>query len=99
MATGQVPRKIVGEDSIYINVGLCYGEEEVSTATVEPILRISENVLISGTGGIGKSMLMRYLFLNTAHHGEHVPVLVELRRSNNQPSDKQSIRELVFTAM
>lgn len=99
LATGQVPRKIVGEDSIYINVGLRYGEEEVSTATVEPILRISENVLISGTGGIGKSMLMRYLFLNTAHRGEYVPVLVELRRINNQPSEKRSILELVFAAM
>ncbi len=99
LATGQTPRKIIGQDNIYVNVGLQYEGKEISTSTVDPMLRINKNILISGTGGVGKSMLMRYLFLNTANRGEYVPVLVELRRIGNQPSDNLSILELIYTCM
>lgn len=99
LATGQAPRKIIGQDNIYVNVGLQYEGEKIPTSTVDPMLRINKNILISGTGGIGKSMLMRYLFLNTADRGEYVPVLVELRRIGNQPSDNLSILELIYTCM
>lgn len=99
LATGHTPRKIIGPDNIYVNVGLQYGEKEIDTFTVEPMLDISKNILISGTGGIGKSMLMRYLFLNTADLGEYVPVLVELRRISKQPSGQLSILELIYTCM
>lgn len=99
LATGQTPRKIIGQDNIYVNIGLQYEGKEIHTSTVEPMFRISKNILISGTGGIGKSMLMRYLFLNTANRGEYVPVLVELRRIGSQPSDELSILELIYICM
>ena len=44
------------------------------------MLEISNNLLILGTGGVGKSMLTRYLFLDTAEYEGYVPVLIELRR-------------------
>lgn len=99
LATGQTPREIIGLDNIYVNIGLSYEDQEIDTSTVEPMLNISKNILIVGTGGIGKSMLMRYLFLITAGLGEYVPVLVELRRINKQPSDQLSILELIYTCM
>ncbi len=99
LATGQTPRKIIGQDNIYVNVGLQYEGKEIPTSTVDPMLHINKNILISGTGGVGKSMLMRYLFLNTANRGEYVPVLAELRRIGNQPSDNLSILELIYTCM
>ena len=99
LATGQTPRKIIGQDNIYVNVGLQHGRKEIPTSTVEPILHVSKNILISGTGGVGKSMLMRYLFLNTANRGEYVPVLVELRRIGSLPLDELSILELIYTCM
>ena len=99
LATGLEPRKIIGEESIYIEIGVRYDEEEIETTTVKPLLDISKNILILGTGGVGKSMLMRYLFLNTALEGEYVPVLLELRRISNQPSDKISIEELIYNCM
>lgn len=99
LATGQTPRKIIGPDNIYVKVGLQYGKKEIDSSTVEPMLRVSRNLLIFGTGGVGKSMLMRYLFLNTANRGEYVPVLVELRRINSQSPGQLSILELIYTCM
>ena len=99
LATGQTPRKIIGPDNIYVKVGLQYGKKEIDSSTVEPMLCVSRNLLISGTGGVGKSMLMRYLFLNTANRGEYVPVLVELRRINSQPQGQLSILELIYSCM
>ena len=86
LATGTTPRNIIGEDSLYVNIGLNYNGAEIDTSTVDSMLEISNNLLILGTGGVGKSMLTRYLFLDTAEYEGYVPVLIELRRIGNQPS-------------
>lgn len=99
LATGPNPRKIIGEDSLYIEIGVRYNEEKIETTSVNELLNISKNLVILGTGGIGKSMLMRYLFLDTAKKGEYVPVLIELRRIGNQPHGKISIFELIYTCI
>lgn len=99
LATGQTPRNIIGQDNIYVGIGVQYGNKEIDTATVESLLKISNNILIQGTGGIGKSMLMRYLFLNTADRGTYVPVLLQLRRISNQDIKQISILDLIYTSM
>ncbi|MBE5881628.1 MAG: NACHT domain-containing protein [Lachnospiraceae bacterium] len=99
LATGQNPRNLIGKDNIYVSIGVQYGEKEIDTETVDSLLSISNNILIQGTGGIGKSMLMRYLFLNTANRGEYVPVLLQLRRISNQESEQISIIDLIYTCM
>lgn len=99
LATGPMPRNIIGKDNIYVDIGLSYLDKTVKTDTAESILKISNHVLISGTGGIGKSMLMRYLFLNTANRGEYVPVLLELRKISNQSPDNISIIDLIYSCM
>lgn len=99
LATGNESRSIVGDNSIYVNIGVRYHKDEISTSTVEPMLNISNNILISGSGGVGKSMLMRYLFLNTVQRGNYVPVLLELRRVSSQLQGQISILELIYTCM
>ena len=99
LATGTEPRSIIGKDNIYVGIGVQYHNQEISTSTVEPMLNISNNILILGSGGVGKSMLMRYLFLKTAIRGDYVPVLLELRRVSNQAPGKISILELIYTCM
>ncbi|MBD5114506.1 MAG: NACHT domain-containing protein, partial [Ruminococcaceae bacterium] len=99
LATGTEPRSIIGDDSIYVDIGVQYHNQEIATSTVEPMLNISNNILILGSGGVGKSMLMRYLFLNTATRGDYVPVLLELRRVSNQAPGEISILELIYTCM
>ena len=99
IATGQAPRNIIGTSGIYVNIGLLYKKQVISTESVDTILQVSNHILISGSGGIGKSMLMRYLFLSTAMQGDYIPVLVELRRINNQQAGDLSILELIYTCM
>ena len=95
LATGSEPRTVIGKDNIYVKVGLDHAGEEIDTSTVRNLLRVSNNIIISGTGGIGKSMLMRYLFLQTVNEGEYIPVLVELRKISEQKQDKLSIEQLI----
>lgn len=95
LATGSEPRTVIGKDNIYVKVGLNHDGEEIDTSTVRNLLRVSSNIIISGTGGIGKSMLMRYLFLQTVNEGEYIPVLVELRKISEQKQDKLSIEQLI----
>lgn len=99
LATGTTPRTIIGPENIYVNIGIRYGERVIDTSTVDSILQISNNILISGTGGIGKSMLMRYLFLNTANRGEYIPVMLKLQRISNQTSGQISILDLTYSCM
>ncbi len=99
LATGPTPRSIIGQDNIYVSIGLQYQGKEYDTSTIDPLLRISRRLLILGTGGAGKSMLMRYLFLNTANRGEYVPILLELRRVSNQTQGQISILDLIYACM
>lgn len=46
-------------------------------------MQISNNIIIMGSGGTGKSMLMRHLFVNTQHKGSYIPVLIELRKMSS----------------
>lgn len=99
LATGTIPRTIVGTGNIYVSIGVKYGEKQIDTDTADSMLRISNNILILGTGGIGKSMMMRYLFLNTANRGEYVPVLLELRKISNQSAGQISILDLIYSCL
>lgn len=99
LATGTTPRNIIGEDSLYVSIGLNYNGTEIDTSTVDSLLEISNNLLILGTGGVGKSMLTRYLFLDTAEYGGYVPVLIELRRIGSQSSGQLSILDLIYGCM
>ena len=99
LATGTMPRSIIGTGSIYVSIGVRHKQKIVGTETVKSLLNISNNVLVLGTGGIGKSMLMRYLFLNTANRGEYVPVLLELRKVSNFSNKPLSLLDLIYSCM
>ena len=77
------PRTLEGKDGIYVDVYLDYKGKRISTSTVDNIMQISNNIIIIGNGGTGKSMLMRHLFVNTQHRGSYIPVLIELRKLSN----------------
>ena len=98
LATGTTPRSIIGPGNLYISIGVDYRGKRIGTETLDPLLQLSKHILIEGTGGIGKTFLLRYLFLNTAHRGEYIPVLLDLRKIS-QLSGKLSIPELIYTCL
>lgn len=77
------PRTLEGENGIYVDVYVDYKGKRISTSTVDNMMHISNNIIVLGSGGTGKSMLMRHLFVNTQHRGSYIPVLVELRKMSN----------------
>ncbi len=82
-----------------MSIGARYNGDEVDTKTVAPLLEISKHLIIEGTGGIGKSMLLRYLFLKTAIDGDYIPVLLTLRKINDQSADQIDLFQLIDTCM
>lgn len=99
IASGADPRPIIGEGSIYENIYLKHGGAEIDTATVEEVLKLGNHILILGTGGAGKSLLMRYLFLEAMQEKEYVPVLVELRRVNDQAPGGINVMNIIHNSL
>lgn len=99
LATGNEPCPIVGAGNIYVTMDVQYRDTVVDTSDVEPLLALSNNLLILGTGGAGKSMLMRYLLLSTIDHGNRIPILIELRKFSNQGVGALSLMDLAYGCM
>lgn len=93
------PRPIIGKNNMYIHANLLYQGCTIETQSVKPLLKISNNILICGTGGIGKTMMLRYFFLNEIEHGNMIPILLTLRRLNSIASDNISIVDLAYMCL
>lgn len=77
------PRPLEGTKGIYVDVFIQYKKKKIAVKTIADLMSISNNIVITGSGGTGKSMLMRHLFVHTLRIGNYIPVLVELRKITN----------------
>ena len=68
--------------SFYECIGVRYNGNTINTENINDILRIGNKIIVTGTGGVGKSILFKHLFLNTVAETEYIPVLIELRSFN-----------------
>jgi predicted NACHT family NTPase len=84
--------------SFYVHVKLKYGDKEVDSSDINNLMELTNKMIITGTGGIGKSTLMHHLFLNTIDKTECIPVLIELR-SINVMNDEISIRKSIYETL
>lgn len=55
----------------------------IKTENVNNILKLSHFIIIQGTGGIGKSMLMKHLFLKELEQNNLIPIFLELKEVNS----------------
>ena len=61
--------------------------ETYENVTVERLAQISKYIIISGTGGLGKSMMMRHLLLSSAESAEEtgrIPIFVNLKEYTSE---------------
>lgn len=56
------------------------GSNSRITASRIKDISVSKNIIIEGTAGQGKSILLRYLASNEIAAGERIPILIELRK-------------------
>lgn len=75
---------------------LHYGNENIDSGDINNILNISNFIIIQGTGGIGKTTLLKHFFLNELTKKDLIPIFVELRDINK--SDKKLI-ECIFESL
>ncbi|EOL49920.1 NACHT domain-containing protein [Enterococcus caccae] len=67
------------------------------TSNSENIVRINKKLFITGTGGIGKSMMMKHILLDTIKNETFIPIFIELKELNNDPDS--SVEEFVYSSI
>ncbi len=85
--------------SIYECVGVKYGGKDIDTGSVCNLFDIGNKILISGTGGTGKSVLLKHLFLNTIKETDYIPVMIELRNLNSQEIKDISLYDEMYKSL
>ncbi len=60
-----------------------YKDKNIDPSNIYNLLEISNFLIIEGTGGIGKSTLMKHLFINAMENKKHIPIFFELKNLNN----------------
>lgn len=72
--------------------------EEFAVNSAESILSISNFIIIQGTGGIGKSTLMKHLFINELENKDLIPIFIELKDVNDLEMGYE-IYDIVFNKL
>lgn len=67
----------------------------INTQKIANVLNEGHKILITGLGGVGKTILMKHLFLNTIKTTEFIPVLIELRRINGKVNADFNLHEYI----
>lgn len=70
--------------SYYVPIGVECGAHEIKKPEFKSCLSFSKRIVIMGTGGSGKSILMKHLFLTCILDKRYFPILVELRDINTK---------------
>ena len=78
--------------SFYEPVGILRNRKNIiDTSNVNNVLDLGKKVIITGTGGIGKSVMLKHFFLDTIKRTSFVPIFVELRSLNSSSKPSKSI--------
>ena len=80
----------------YVPIGLRCGTYKLTDPSPTSCFRRSTRIVITGSGGCGKSILMRHLFLCSILDGQYVPIFVELRDLNSREMDFRVLVEHIL---
>lgn len=70
--------------SYYVPTGIACGRKKINSPSFDNCIEFSSRIVITGTGGSGKTVLMKHLFLDCIQHKKYAPILVELRDLNSE---------------
>jgi predicted NACHT family NTPase len=83
----------VNLNTFYVPLGLKCDNILLNTANLNALMESNKNIIISGTGGAGKSIMLKHLFINSLFSKKQIPIFIELRDLN---SNEFSLQEFVF---
>lgn len=69
--------------SYYVPTGIECDSTKILTPSFRECIKKSERIVITGSGGSGKTVLMKHLFLDCIQDKNYTPVLLELRELND----------------
>lgn len=70
--------------------------DSVCTDNSNQIFDESNNVIITGTGGIGKSMLIKHIFVNQIQQQSSIPIFIELKAVNDFNIEDRGLEDFVY---
>jgi hypothetical protein len=70
----------------YVPLSVSCGDALVENTSIEDLMQANKFAVVMATGGSGKTMMMRHLFVDTIRKTHQLPVFVELRELNNTDS-------------
>lgn len=82
--------------SFYVCIGVRYETTIINTESVNNVLELGNKIIISGTGGIGKSTLLKHFFLNCLGETSYIPVMIELRSLNGVEGKNINIFDTIY---
>lgn len=85
--------------SFYECIGLDYNGRIIDTEKIENLFAVGNKLIISGTGGIGKSILFKHLFMNIVDTTAFIPVLIELRSFNMCEMKDISLYDAIYNML
>ena len=80
----------------YIPAGIRYERKIIETAYIKNIININRFSIISGSGGAGKSILLKHLLIDTLKNKYKIPVFIELRDLNK---NEKPIKDLIHQTL
>ena len=85
--------------SFYECIGVDYNDKDISTEHINNLLKISNKLIITGTGGVGKTTLMKHLYLNSISETNYIPVFIELRDFNNMEAEEINLFNRIYSEL
>lgn len=85
--------------SFYECIGVLYNGKSVSTRSIRNLLKNESKIIITGTGGVGKSILCKHLFLNAIKETDLIPIFIELRCLNTIDDKEISLFDVIYQAL
>lgn len=74
----------------YVSTSLGYGDEKkIDNVSVADLLEVSNQVIITGTAGSGKSTFMKHLFIDAVKEKKGIPLYIEMKDINDISTEKQ----------
>ena len=82
--------------SFYESTEVSFSGDRIKVSDINNLLNIDRKIIVTGTGGIGKSILFKHLFLNAIDKTNYIPVFIELRSINTLDNKEIVLADLVY---
>ncbi|MCH5343013.1 MAG: hypothetical protein J1E64_03160 [Acetatifactor sp.] len=85
--------------SFFEYIDLFKENKSIPSNDINKILCLGNRLIITGTGGAGKSVLMKHFFLNTINNTNYIPVLIEMRGMNEKDVEGVDLVDYIYYTM